>query len=130
MVLEDSVPVELSDLLEHMVNKIEGALAAAIGSTDGLIIEQYPIKGQNLAALVAEEASLLLNAQKAYKRGLPKLANYQVLELMFSTEKLTCYAQMIDDELFCLVLLRFGHQPKSLREFVKRYRGEFLKALA
>ncbi|MEZ4606630.1 MAG: hypothetical protein R2880_00120 [Deinococcales bacterium] len=123
------VAMEIADLLQVLVSKIDGALAAALGSMDGLIIEQYPAKGQNLASLIAEEASLLLAARKAYQRSLPKLAHSHVVELMFSTEKLSCYAQLIDEDVFCLVLLRFSHDQKALREQLRRFRPEFIKVL-
>ena len=52
--------VELDELLSTLVNDVDGALGAAIGGMDGLLIEQYAADSSlNLDTIIAEHANIL-----------------------------------------------------------------------
>ncbi len=122
----------LSDVhttLAGVIKSVDGALAVAIGTRDGLIIEQYPESAYDLSPMVAEQSALLVATSKAYKRGLPRLSKGQVIELVFSTDKLTCYAQLLDKDLFCFVLMKLCGDFTPVRQHLRQIKSDILHQL-
>lgn len=119
----------LHTTLAGVIKTVDGALAVAVGTRDGLIIEQYPQDAYDLSPMVAEQAALLVTTAKAYKRGLPRLSKGQVIELVFSTDKLTCYAQLLDNDLFCFVLMKLCSDLKPVRQHLQSIKLEIIHQL-
>jgi predicted regulator of Ras-like GTPase activity (Roadblock/LC7/MglB family) len=93
---------ELDQLLAYLVNNVDGALSAAVGGMDGLLIEQYPQQAQGLSALAAETTNILVNTRNAYSGG---LSGGALREVIVTTEKYVGYTRLLNDELFCLVIM-------------------------
>jgi len=119
----------LQTTLAGVIKSVDGTLAVAIGTRDGLIIEQYPQDAYDLSPMIAEQAALLVTTAKAYKRGLPRLSKGQVIELVFSTDKLTCYAQLLDNNLFCFVLMKLCSDLKPVRQHLRRVKSDIIQQL-
>jgi len=119
----------LQTTLAGVIKSVDGTLAVAIGTRDGLVIEQYPQDAYDLSPMIAEQAALLVTTAKAYKRGLPRLSKGQVIELVFSTDKLTCYAQLLDNNLFCFVLMKLCSDLKPVRQHLRRVKSDIIQQL-
>ena len=119
----------LQTTLAGVIKTVDGALAVAVGTRDGLIIEQYPQDAYDLSPMVAEQAALLVATTKSYKRGLPRLSRGQVIELVFSTDKLTCYAQLLDQDLFCFVLMKLCSDFSPVRQHLRQVKSDIIRQL-
>lgn len=60
----------MEELLQHLLDQVEGAFAAAIGTLDGLLVEGARRRRVDLEAAVAEHAALLRQAKAAYAGSL------------------------------------------------------------
>lgn len=96
---------ELDQILAYIVDNVDGATAAAVGGMDGLLIEQYPPQGQDLSPLTAEQTNLLTHTRNAFSQA---VSGGAIKEVIVTTEQLIGYTRLLDDELFCLVLLEPG----------------------
>lgn len=93
-------------MLSNLVSNIDGALAAAVGGHDGLVIDQFSLSAdQNIPACVAETANLLRVAAAGFA---PAANAGAVRELIVSAENATAYARQVTPALFLLVLLAPG----------------------
>lgn len=96
--------MELEQLLSNLVSGVDGALAAAIGGVDGLLIDQFTLNADlDLPATVAETANLLRAAAAGYSGTVGP-----VRELIVSAERATAYTRQVSPGLFLLVLLSPG----------------------
>ncbi len=93
---------ELDEILEHLIDNVDGAMVSAVGGMDGLLVEQYPEHGQDLAAAAAEITNLLASTTTAFTEVLDGGA---VKELIITTEKLVGYTRVLSGELFCLIVM-------------------------
>jgi predicted regulator of Ras-like GTPase activity (Roadblock/LC7/MglB family) len=60
--------VELDNILSNLVSNVDGAIGAAIGGMDGLLVEQFSNEAKlDLSSIVAEHSNLLRNASIAYE---------------------------------------------------------------
>ncbi len=92
---------ELDQILAYLVDNVDGAMSAAVGGMDGLLIEQYPAQGQDLSLLAAEQTNILNNARSAYTQ----LQSGALNELIITAEKLIAYTRLLNDELFCVIVM-------------------------
>ena len=58
------------ELLQDLLDQVEGSLAAAIGTPDGLLVEGVRKRPLDLEAAIAEHAALWRQARAAYARSL------------------------------------------------------------
>ena len=58
------------ELLQDLLDRVEGSLAAAIGTADGLLVEGVRKRPLDLEAAIAEHAALWRQARAAYARSL------------------------------------------------------------
>ncbi len=94
---------DFEHVLSSLVVRIEGAIAAAVGGLDGLLVEGFTRrKTVDLAAAVAEHAGLLRSSREAYAGS---LGASRVRELCVWADQLVGYARLIDEEYFLLLLL-------------------------
>ncbi|GAB5603421.1 hypothetical protein FJNA_19470 [Thermus sp. FJN-A] len=100
----------MEDLLEGLLDRVEGAFAAAIGTLDGLLVEGVRRRRVDLEAAVAEHAALLRQAKAAYAGS---LGTPRVQELLVAGHPVVGYACMVRatprpkprEDLFLLLLM-------------------------
>lgn len=111
-------------LLQELLDRVEGAHAAAIGTLEGLLVEGVKRRRVDLEAAIAEHAALLRQAQSAYAHT---LGTPRVHELLVGGNPVIGYARMLGEDLFLLLLLspganlgqarlQAGHLGENLRE--------------
>ena len=102
---------DLEDILARMVHQVDGCLAAAVAGTDGLVIEQQPHEGSELAGVVAEVVNALAS-MRASMTG--ELEGGALREVIATSERRTVYARVLGPEVFCLLVLnRSGNLGKA-----------------
>jgi uncharacterized protein len=95
--------VELDQILTQLVANTDGALGAALGGMDGLLIEQFSTEGKlALGNVVAEHSNLLRSAKTAYAVS---LAAGEVEELFVASEKLIGFTRRINSDFFVTLML-------------------------
>jgi uncharacterized protein len=99
--------VELDELLTSLVNDVDGALGAAIGGMDGLLIEQYAADPSlNLDTIIAEHANILKSIKAAYSNS---LTAGNVTEIMITAEQILGFTKEITSEFFLTIII----EPKG-----------------
>ncbi len=99
--------MELDQILSQLVSNTDGALGAAIGGMDGLLVEQFPADARvSLANIVAENANLLKSSSNAYTTVLDSGA---VGEIIIQSEKLTGYIRPLTTDFFLTLVM----EPKG-----------------
>ncbi len=86
------------------MNDVDGALSAAVGGTDGLLIEQYPEGRElpmDLSMAVAELTNLIANGRLVSRA----LSGGGVEELVLFSQQLVSYTRLLNSELFFLVVM-------------------------
>jgi predicted regulator of Ras-like GTPase activity (Roadblock/LC7/MglB family) len=104
----------MDQILSELLARVDGARAAAVGSRDGLLVEQWP-QGGDLAALVAEQAGLLQAAGAARHR-----LGGELTELILQDAAQVTFLRPIGAQLFLLVLLGLPGNLGQLRWFAPR----------
>ncbi len=92
----------LEGILERLVEAVDGAIVAAIGSTDGLVVEQHPPASHDLAATAAELTHVLVGVGRALGEHADAGATR---ELMITTEHKLAFVRVVNPELYLLVLM-------------------------
>lgn len=118
---------ELDDILANLVDRVDGATAAAVGSMDGLLIEQSVTQGQDLSPLVAELTNLLSGGTRVLGSH---VAGGALAELILAGEKLVTYARLLDSGLFCVILLEASGNLGKARLYTRQSERPILDALA
>ena len=118
---------ELDDLLKFVVTNVDGALFAALGSVDGLLVEQYPADGQDLSAYTAEITNVLnalvrLNAT-GFEGGTFK-------EVMATGERLISFTRRLDDELFLMIVMNPSGNLGKARLYSDQVAKQLLEVFA
>ena len=60
----------LEDILDRLLAQADGAVAAALGGMDGLLVEQRPAAGPDLTTVVAELTGALADIRRAVTEAL------------------------------------------------------------
>lgn len=118
---------ELEDTLAFVTASVDGAQYAAIGSMDGLLIEQQPKEGADLTAYAAEMTNVLLALERLGAAG---LAAGQLRELMITSERLSTYVRLVDPEIFLVIVMNAAGNLGKARLYSDQVRAELLEALA
>ncbi|MEX2541372.1 MAG: roadblock/LC7 domain-containing protein [Trueperaceae bacterium] len=92
---------ELDEILEFLVEQVDGALAAAVAGMDGLLVEQYP-QHANLGPFAAELTAVLGSSSAAMS---DHLGAGETRELMVAAESRLAYIRVLSADLFCLIVL-------------------------
>lgn len=82
----------MEELLQHLLDHVEGAFAAAIGTLDGLLVEGARRRRVDLEAAVAEHAALLRQAKAAYAGS---LGTPRVHELLVGGNPVVGYVHVV-----------------------------------
>lgn len=93
---------DLDALLASLVTDIGGASVAAVGGVDGLIVDQYPHDGPDLAGATAELTTVVTAVRSLFGDHLDAGA---VRELILTSDTVTAYVRLLNQEYFSLVLL-------------------------
>lgn len=109
--------MELDDILESLVDDVDGALVAAVGGMDGLLVERYPDEGRDLHAATAEVTNLLNTAGTMLGEHLEGGA---VSELVVTGERLVAYVRVLDADFFCTVVMNPSGNIGKARLFSER----------
>lgn len=99
--LDSPIMTELDEILEFLVEQVDGALAAAVAGMDGLLVEQYP-EHANLGPLAAELTAVLGSSSAAMS---DHLGAGETRELMIAAEGRLAHVSVLGADLFCLVVL-------------------------
>ena len=117
---------DLDQTLATLVENIDGALVAAVGGMDGLIIEQYPQQEQDLSGITAEQTNILTTAKSIYVERL-KGGNLQ--EFIVTAENLIAYTRLLNSELFCLIVMNPSGNIGKVRLYSEQAQTRILEAL-
>jgi predicted regulator of Ras-like GTPase activity (Roadblock/LC7/MglB family) len=92
---------DLDEILTHLVENVGGASGAFVGSSDGLLIEQYSLQGQDFSAVAAQWTNVLValgNVAGSLKAGV-------LSEAMVTAENMVAYVRLINEEMFCAIIM-------------------------
>ncbi len=117
---------DIDELLAYLVDNVDGALSAFVGGSDGLLIEQYPKQGQDLAAAAAQWTNVL-NAMNGVSAGL-KAGKLE--EAIMTTEKVIAYARLLSPELFCVVMMNPSGNIGKARLYSQKLAKNLLEVFA
>ena len=95
--------MELEEVLSNMVNSVDGAVGAALGGMDGLLVEQFSTEAKlDLAAVIAEHANIIRNARNAYETTLEA---GKINEVLVTAERMLGYTRQVNPEFFLTLVL-------------------------
>lgn len=95
--------VELDEILSNLVANVDGAIGAALGGMDGLLIEQFSNDAKlNLSNVIAEHSNLLRSAKIAYAVS---LGAGEVSEIQITSDKLIGFTKRITNDFFVTLVL-------------------------
>jgi predicted regulator of Ras-like GTPase activity (Roadblock/LC7/MglB family) len=117
--------VDLRENLRRLLTEIEGSVGAAVGGLDGLLVEQADNgNGIDLAAVIAEHASILRYSRAAYTTSLQA---GEVSEVIITAEHLLGYTRAATDEYFLTIVLEprgnLGRARLLAERFSRRLAG-------
>ena len=118
---------ELDEILAHLVEQVDGALAAAVSGMDGLLVEQYGHDDIDLAAAAAEITNVLAAGRNAMTR---QLGDGGLQELVLGAQGRTGYVRLLGDDLFCLMLLGSEANLGKARLYTERAARKLAQVLA
>lgn len=117
---------EIDELLAYLVDNVDGALAAFVGGSDGLLIEQHPKQGQDMSGATAQWTNVL-NAMNAVANGLKA---GKVEEAIMTAEKTIAYARILSPELFCIVIMNPSGNIGKARLYSQKLAKNLLEVFA
>ncbi len=96
-------PVDIDQILSNLVSSVDGALGAALGGMDGLLIEQFSNEIKlNLGNVVAEHSNILRNTRTAYATS---LSAGEVHEIFIATDMVLGFTKSINEDFFVSLML-------------------------
>jgi predicted regulator of Ras-like GTPase activity (Roadblock/LC7/MglB family) len=117
---------DLDEILTYLVSHIDGATAAFVGSSDGLLIEQYPVQGQDFSSVTAQWTNVLVNLNQVASG----LKAGKLTESLMMTEKVVAYARLINSEIFCVVLMNPSGNIDKARALSQQISENLLEVFA
>lgn len=118
---------DLDRLLGFLVDHVDGALSAAVGGMDGLLIAQYPSQGHDLSMMTAEQTKVLSHLRQLY---IGVLAGGELSEVVVVASHLIGYIRLLSDELFCLVVMNPAGNIGKARLYSEQVSARILEVLA
>jgi len=118
---------DLDRLLGFLVDNVDGALSAAVGAMDGLLIAQYPSQGHDLSMMTAEKTKVISYLRQIYN-GV--LAGGELSEVVVVASHLIGYTRLLSDELFCLVVMNPAGNIGKARLYSEQVSVRILEVLA
>jgi uncharacterized protein len=117
---------EIDELLAYLVDNVDGALAAFVGGSDGLLIEQHPKQGQDMSGVTAQWTNVL-TAMTSVSTGLKA---GKVEEAIMTAEKVIAYARQLSPELFCVVIMNPSGNIGKARLYSQKLAKSLLEVFA
>jgi uncharacterized protein len=117
---------EIDELLAYLVDNVDGALAAFVGGSDGLLIEQHPKQGQDMSGVTAQWTNVL-SAMNSVSTGLKA---GKVEEAIMTSEKVIAYARLLSSELFCVVIMNPSGNIGKARLYSQKLAKNLLEVFA
>ena len=108
---------------------MDGALSAAVGGMDGLLIEQYPENGDlsmDLSMTVAEQTNLVATSRLVSGT----LSGGGVEELVLFTQNLVSYTRLLEGDLFFLIIMAPSGNVGKARLYSERAAERVLEVFA
>ncbi|MGL4609867.1 MAG: roadblock/LC7 domain-containing protein [Trueperaceae bacterium] len=117
---------DIDELLAYLVDNVDGALSAFVGSSDGLLIEQHPKQGQDMSSVTAQWTNVL-TAMNSVATGL-KAGGLE--EAIMTTEKTIAYARLLSEDIFCVVLMNPSGNIGKARLYSQKLAKNLLEVFA
>jgi predicted regulator of Ras-like GTPase activity (Roadblock/LC7/MglB family) len=92
----------LDEILERLLDDAEGAVVAAVGGMDGLVVEQRPRERSELAVCVAELTSALVGVRRAVGGA---LGGGAIEELSVGSERVQALVRQVTPGHYLLLAL-------------------------
>lgn len=118
---------ELDEILAGLTDQVDGAVAAAVGGMDGLVVEQAGGAREELDAFVAELTNVLTASNAALGR---RLDGGALQELILSAERTIAYVRVLNRDLYCVLVLEAGGNIGKARLYSGYAGKRILEALA
>ncbi len=117
--------MELDQILSLLVANTDGALGAALGGMDGLLIEQFSNEAKlNLSNVVAEHSNLLRSTKIAYGVS---LGAGEVGEIIVTSDKILGFTKRVNNDFFITLILEpngnIGKARLLLEQAIKNLKG-------
>lgn len=100
---------DLEEALTALVANVPGAVFAAVGGMDGLLVEQAPTERDELPELVAELTTVVSVARRAMGEILD---GGEVEHLAVTASSLSAAIWIVSEDFYCLVV---GRRPIDMR---------------
>lgn len=94
---------ELEEIMASLAEHVDGAVAAAVGGMDGLLVEQTGSGRPDLSGFIAELANVLAAGGTAMSE---RLDGNGLEELVLVSGSHLAYVRVLNRHLWCLLLLR------------------------
>lgn|SRR5690554_4571608 len=118
---------ELDEILAGLTDQVDGSIAAAVGGMDGLVVEQAGGARDELMAFIAELTNVL-TAGSAALEG--RLDGGPLQELILSAERSVAYVRILNQDLYCVLLLEAGGNLGKARLYSGYAGKRILEALS
>lgn len=115
---------DLSELLSYIASNVDGAQYVALGGTDGLLVEQYPDGGQNLAAFTAEVTNVLTALSRLNATGFD---GGPLKEVMVTAAKTISYTRRLNDDFFLIVIMNPAGNLGKVRLYTEQVAPKLLE---
>lgn len=118
---------ELDEILTGLIDQVDGAVAAAIGGMDGLVVEQVGTRQEVIPAFVAELTNVLAASRSTLAA---RLDAGNLGEVVLGADRQVAYVRILSPDLFCVVLLDAGGNLGKARLYSGYAGRRVLEALA
>ena len=118
---------ELDEILSHLVEQVDGAVAAAVAGMDGLLVEQFGDDETDLSAVAAEITNVLASGRNAMSRH---LGSGELRELILGSEGRFGYVRLLGNDLFCLMVLEAEGNLGKARLYTEQAAERLAQVLA
>lgn len=118
---------DIDKILRDLVREVDGALGAALGGMDGLLIAQAQgDRTFDLAAVTAEHATILKNARQVYTQSLQV---GQIEQVQIAAKDALGFTMLVGSDYFVTILLGPRGNVGKARLLCERHAGILKKVL-
>lgn len=117
---------ELDEILGLLTERVSGTVTAAVVGSDGLVIEQAPATGAELASAAAE---LALVVTGPVARLAAALGTGQLAELQLRFEQRQLLVKLLGGGLYLVLVLDDSGDTTSARQLIERASAGLTRAL-
>ncbi len=118
---------DLDEILAFLVDNVDGALVAAVGGVDGLLVDKYPDEGRSLTGATAELTNVLLSARSIFS---DYLEAGPLSELILTSDSTIVYLRSLNDAFFCLILMNASGNIGKARLYSEEASRKVLEVFA